>query len=133
MQTTSPNRTSKRSITLLKSAPTTPRGGWRSSITFEEAVSTYERYLATNGLELNARDRILEFLDCEESEVEDSPKDVRLVLAAAEFSKEITTTVLWLNDNGHDIKCVRLRPYNDAGRLLIDVQQVIPLPEAEAY
>ena len=56
------------------------------------------------------------------------------VLAAAEFSKEITTTVMWLNDDyGLDIQCVRLRPYNDAGRLLIDVQQVIPLPEAASY
>ncbi|TRZ89957.1 MAG: hypothetical protein D4R84_17055 [Rhodocyclaceae bacterium] len=75
----------------------------------------------------------MEFLDWEDSDDEKFAKDVRLILAAAEFSKEITTTVLWLNEHALDVKCVRIRPYNDAGRLLIDVQQVIPLPEAEDY
>lgn len=43
----------------------------------------------------------------------------------------ITTTVLWLNDvYGLDIRCVRLTPYKVDSRLLLDVQQVIPLPEA---
>ena len=104
-----------------------------SVLTFDEAVDTFEQYLSDIGQEINARARILEFLEWEEPDAEQFPKDVRLVLAAAEFSKEITTTVLWLNDHGLDVKCVRLRPYNDAGRLLIDVQQVIPLPEAESY
>jgi hypothetical protein len=104
-----------------------------SALTFDEAVNTFEQYLVSTGQELDARTRILEFLDWEESDIEEFPKDVRLVLASAEFSKEITTTVLWLNDHGLDVRCVRLRPYNDAGRLLIDVQQVIPLPEAEDY
>jgi len=104
-----------------------------SALTFDEAVNTFEQYLSSIGNEANARTRMLEFLGWEEPDVEIFPKDVRLILAAAEFSKEITTTVLWLNEHGLDIKCVRLRPYNDAGRLLIDVQQVIPLPEAENY
>lgn len=52
---------------------------------------------------------------------------------AADFSKEITTSVLWLNDQGLDIRCVRLKPYRDNdGNVLIDVQQLIPLPEAAA-
>jgi hypothetical protein len=39
--------------------------------------------------------------------------------------------VLWLNDvYGLDIRCVRLTPYKVDERLLLDVQQVIPLPEA---
>lgn len=104
-----------------------------SVLTFDEAVDTFDQYLATNGHDDDARGRLLSFLDWEESDIEQFPKDVRLILAAAEFSKEITTTVLWLNDHCLDVKCVRLRPYDDAGRLLIDVQQVIPLPEAEDY
>jgi len=31
-----------------------------------------------------------------------------------------------------DIRCVRLTPYRIEGRLLLDVEQLIPLPEAEA-
>ena len=56
------------------------------------------------------------------------------MLVAADFGREITTTVLWLNGfEGMDIRCVRLVPYDLDGRLFVDVQQVLPLPEAAAY
>jgi hypothetical protein len=57
-------------------------------------------------------------------------RHVRIVLVSAGFDREITTTVLWLTDlYGLDIRCVRLTPYR-IGDQLLDVQQVIPLPEA---
>jgi hypothetical protein len=40
---------------------------------------------------------------------------------------------LWLRDRDIDIRCIRLRPYHYEGKHLIDVQQVIPLPEAQEY
>ena len=53
------------------------------------------------------------------------------MLISAGFDREITTTVLWLTEMfGLDIRCVRLTPYKVGERLLLDVQQVIPLPEA---
>jgi len=52
---------------------------------------------------------------------------------SAEFSKELTTSVIWLNERGLDIECVRIKPYSDNGRILADIQQIIPLPEAEDY
>jgi hypothetical protein len=59
--------------------------------------------------------------------------DTRIVLVSGEFSKEITTAVLWLNERELDIRCVRLRPYSLDGRTLLDIQQVVPLPEATEY
>jgi hypothetical protein len=59
--------------------------------------------------------------------------DTRIVLLSGEFSKEITTAVLWLNERDLDIRCVRLRPYSLDGRTLLDIQQVMPLPEATEY
>ena len=41
--------------------------------------------------------------------------------------------MLWLNERDIDVRCVRMRPYTDGERVLIDVQQVIPLPEAGQY
>jgi hypothetical protein len=41
--------------------------------------------------------------------------------------------VLWLRDRDIDIRCVRLRPYQDGEKRLVDVQQIIPLPEAQEY
>ncbi len=40
---------------------------------------------------------------------------------------------MWLNDRDIDIRCIRLKPYADRDRLLLDVQQIIPLPEVEQY
>lgn len=45
----------------------------------------------------------------------------------------IPTAVLWLRERGVDIRCVRLRPYGNGDQMLLDVQQIIPLPEAEDY
>jgi hypothetical protein len=54
-------------------------------------------------------------------------------LAAADFSPEVTSTVLWLNDRDLDITCVRIQPYRLRDSTLLDVQQIIPLPEAADY
>jgi hypothetical protein len=104
-----------------------------SSLTFDQAVDIFEDYLNSIDSEADARSTLLEFLDWELEEENEFAQEVQIVLASAEFSKEITTTVLWLNDNGLDIRCVRLKPYIDGDRTLVDIQQVIPLPEAEAY
>jgi hypothetical protein len=85
-----------------------------STMRFEDVVSTYESHLN------------------DEAPVVSS--DVRIVLVAANFSREVTTTVLWLNRfDGMDVRCVRLVPYEIDSRVLLDIQQVIPLPEAGDY
>lgn len=104
-----------------------------STLTFKKAVDTLSQYLAKIGKDEDAQATILEFLDWDEPDEENFGQDVRIVLASAEFSKEITTSVLWLNDHGLDIRCVRLKPYRDNDYLLLDVQQIIPLPEATEY
>src|SRR5881394_1530080 len=40
---------------------------------------------------------------------------------------------MWLNERDLDIRCVRLRPYKLGERVLLDVQQIIPLPEVTEY
>jgi hypothetical protein len=104
-----------------------------STLTFERAVEIHDRYLSKYGHEGDAQTKILKFLGWEEADDERFAQDVRIILASGDFSKELTTSVMWLNNRDMDIKCVRIKPYSDGGRVLIDVQQVIPLPEAEDY
>lgn len=105
-----------------------------SAMTFERAEQIHAEYLMRIGEPMEqARIRMLAFLGWEEPDEESFAPDVRILLVSEDFGKELTTTVLWLRDRGIDIRCVRLRPYQDAGRLLIDVQQIIPLPEANEY
>jgi len=84
---------------------------------------------------VDARAELIDFLD--EGHVEGEPAiavDVRIVLVSADFSREITTTVLWLNRfEGMDVRCIRLIPYRIGERILLDVQQILPLPAAADY
>jgi len=104
-----------------------------STMTFEQAVDAHGAFLKRIGSEDDPRLAILSFLGWEESIEGDFGHDVRIVLVASDFQREITTAVLWLNERDLDIRCVRMRPYLFNGEILVDVQQVIPLPEAADY
>lgn len=109
-----------------------------SAMTFEEVVEAYTDHLEHHhpDEELDARSVLAEFLEADpDSDPEDLlTSDVRIVLVAAGFGREISTTVLWLNEfEGMDIRCVRLTPYEVDSRILVDLQQIIPLPEAADY
>lgn len=105
-----------------------------STMTFDQAADVFGRYLTKAGKEdEEPRATILDFLGWEEPDDDQFAQDVRIVLASAEFSRELTTSVLWLIDHEVDIRCIRLKPYFLEGRVLVDVQQIIPLPEAAEY
>jgi hypothetical protein len=104
-----------------------------STMTFETAVSIFRSYLQRHGRDDDPEATILEHLGWEEPNEDEFAQDVRIVLVSAEFSKELTTAVMWLNDRDLGIRCVRVKPYRDGSRTLLDVQQIIPLPEAEDY
>jgi len=104
-----------------------------STLTFSRAVEIYQKYLASIGNEEIAESNLLEFLGWEEPQEDDFALSVRIVLVSSNFSKELTTSVMWLNEKNLDIRCVRLIPYKYQGQILVDVQQIIPLPEAESY
>lgn len=103
-----------------------------STMRFDQAVEAHRKYLTAIGATADAEQSIREFLEIEEGPVALS-ETVRIVLASAEFRPEITTTVLWLNKQRLDIRCVQMRPHTMDGRVLLDIHQVIPLPEAEQY
>jgi len=103
------------------------------TMTFERAVDVYAEHLSRMRSDLDSRSSLLEFLEWDEPDEDSFAQHVRIVLASADFSKELTTAVIWLNEQGLDIRCVRIKPYIYGETILVDVQQVIPLPEAEDY
>lgn len=113
-----------------------------STMTLGEVINAHQAYLEKNKSEdegaLGALERIMEFLDSEVDSVNgidenNFAQDVRIILVSAEFSTELTATALWLNDKELDIRLVKMEPYKDGERILLDVQQVVPLPEAKDY
>ncbi len=105
-----------------------------STMTFDRAEQIHAEFLARKGEPADeARERILKFLVWDEPDEENFAPDVRIVLVSEDFGKELTTAVLWLREREIDIQCIRLRPYLDGEARLVDVQQIIPLPEANEY
>lgn len=104
-----------------------------STLTFKRAVEIYQQYLDKRGIENDAEAEILNFLGWDNPLEEQFPADTRIVLASSNFSKELTTAVMWLNERDLDIRCVRLQPYKLEDELLLNIEQIIPLPEAEEY
>ena len=104
-----------------------------STLTFDKLATIYEDYLTKNDISRDAVEGLLEFLGWEEPEDDQFAQEVRIVLVSAEFSKELTTSVIWLNDLGLDIRCVRIRPYRNSNETLLDVHTLIPIPEAADY
>jgi hypothetical protein len=108
-----------------------------SSMTFDEVATGYSRHRALHAADktVDPRAEMADFLglgqDLDEAAIS---TDVRIILVSADFGREITTAVLWLNRfEGMDIRCVRLVPYEIHGAVFLDIQQVIPLPEAADY
>lgn len=104
-----------------------------STLTFRRTIEIHQQYLDKRGIEKNAETEILSFLNWSDHVEEEFPKDVRIVLASSDFSKELTTAVMWLNQRDLDIRCVRLKPYKHEEELFLNIEQIIPLPEAEDY
>lgn len=110
-----------------------------SAMTFEQAVEAYHAYRQKRGRGGDAREQLNTFLSwATPDETRRFASDVRIVLVAPGFSKELTTMVLWLRDRGLDVRCVRILPHRlddgtPAGVLLADVEQLIPLREAEEF
>ena len=89
--------------------------------------------MAKGDADTDAQDELCAFLGSEsidEIEISDRP---RIVLISQGFGTELTTAVLWLNEGGLDIRCVEALPYRVHDHLLLEVRQVIPLPEAADY
>lgn len=106
-----------------------------SAMTFQQLVETHARSRNPNHPDTDsAKAAILDFLEWDEVDEDQFGRDTRIVLASADFGKELTTTALWLIERGLDIKCVRLKPYRlPTGQVLLDIQQLIPLPETASF
>lgn len=106
-----------------------------SNLTNAQIVEIYQKYLDRWSAGASAVTSLCEFLGVEElDDVDLNPgNEQRLVLIAANFRKEVTSTVLWLVGHGVRAQCFRVVPYSFDTELFIDLRQMIPTPEAADY
>lgn len=57
----------------------------------------------------------------------------RIILVAANFRKEVTSTVLWLSNFRVRIQCFRATPFAMGDELFLNIEQIIPTKDAEDF
>ena len=105
-----------------------------ADMTFQQATEAHRRYLESKEQKgEDAASLLRQHLVADDAEIGLSSGNPRILLVSATFSKELTTSVMWLNRTGLDITCVRLQPYKSADGLYVESSQVIPIPELADY
>lgn len=106
-----------------------------SSLTKDQIRTIYQRYLDATSSGSLAEERLSAFFDGAEYEELELNTGVtqRVILIAANFRKEVTSTVLWLLNYNLRIQCFRVTPYSLGEELVLSVEQIIPMKEAEEY
>lgn len=107
-----------------------------SSMTIDNLLPYYiayqKKYLnIENPSKEESRTAIEEFVYLEA--FEELTSKPRIILCSENFSQEITTTVLWLNQSGLDISCIRITPHKIGEQVVIVPNKIIPLQEAKQY
>ena len=106
-----------------------------SNLTRKDIATIYQKYLDRAGQGGSAEEKLCAFLEVEELDeaVLNPRNEQRLVLIAAHFRKEVTAAALWLLGHGVRTQCFRVVPYSFGEEVFIDLQQIIPTPEAADY
>lgn len=105
-----------------------------SSLTKSDIRTIYQDYLDEQLEDAVAEKLLCEFLQVEAfDEVELNYDDQRIIMVAANFRKEVTSTALWLLEHNVRIKCIKVTPYELEGNILLDTEQIIPITDAEEY
>lgn len=104
-----------------------------SSLTKQEITKIYQEYLGQNG---NAKDKLSEFFEGEEFDeiiLNEGLNSQRLIMVAAKFRKEVTSSVLWLMNFKMRIQCFKVTPYALNEQLFLNVEQILPTKDTEDY
>jgi hypothetical protein len=95
----------------------------------------YQEHLDKQGKGEKAEDKISDFLDGMDYEEIALNKGVsqRIILIAANFRKEVTSTVLWLMNYKLRIQCFKATPFQSNGKVFLNLEQIIPTPDAAEF
>ncbi|MBT3209704.1 MAG: DUF4268 domain-containing protein [Bacteroidetes bacterium] len=104
-----------------------------SSLTKQEIIKIYQEYLGSSA---KAEEKISEFFedkDIEEIILNQGLNSQRLIMIAANFRKEVTSSVLWLLNFKMRIQCFKVTPFALDEQLFLNVEQILPTKATEDF
>lgn len=105
-----------------------------SSLSKDEIRVIFQDYLNKCGSGELAEEKICEFFGKDYDEISlNKGIGQRIILVAANFRKEVTSTVLWLMNYNIRIQCFKVTPFKKDDELFLDIEQIIPMKDSEDY
>jgi hypothetical protein len=106
-----------------------------SRLSKENVRSIYQEFLDKTNPNADARALITEFLEVDDYEevVVNKGFTQRIMLIAANFRKEVTSTVLWLLNFKLRVQCFRVTPYSMGEQHFLNIEQIIPTKDVEEF
>jgi len=106
-----------------------------STLTKEEIRNIFQNYLDIHSKGKNAVDLLARFFDDSDySEIVVNQRTTqRIIMVAANFRKEVTSTVLWLMDFKIQLQCIKATPYELNDQYFLNLEQIIPTKDAQDY
>lgn len=105
-----------------------------STLSKEQIKDIYQNYLEKIGVEDKAADKLTEFYNQDYEEIViNKGNSQRLILVAANFRKEVTSTVLWLMNYKLKIQCFKVTPFSLEEQLFLTFEQIIPTKDTEDF
>lgn len=106
-----------------------------STLKKEQIVEMYQQYLDRTMQCGSAPESLYEFFDGREYKdvpINEGSKQ-RIILVAAKFRKEVTSTVLWLMNYGIRLQCFKVTPYTLDSQIFLNVEQILPTVDTEEF
>lgn len=106
-----------------------------ASLKTDNICTIYQEHLQRSGQEGLASELIADFLDVDDlSEITlNRGLTQRIMLVAAQFRKEVTSSVLWLSNFKLQIQCFKVTPWSMGDDLFLNVEQIIPVKDAQDF
>lgn len=106
-----------------------------ASLSKENVRQIYQEFLDKTHPGADAKERMTEFLDADDYEEVTINRGFtqRIILIAANFRKEVTSTVLWLLNFKLRVQCFRVTPYSMGDQHFLDIEQIIPTKDVEDF
>ena len=105
-----------------------------SNLSKEQIRKIYQEFLEQTEPEAKAEEKLSEFYDADYEGISlNNGVTQRIILIAAKFRKEATSTVLWLLNFKVRLQCFRATAYSIDEERFLNVEQIIPTQDAEDY
>ena len=104
-----------------------------ASLTKQDIIKVYQDFLGNSAI---AEEKLSDFFDGRDlSEVilNQGLNSQRLILVAANFRKEVTSSVLWLLNFKIRLQCFKVTPFAYEDQLFLNVEQILPTKETEDF